>query len=271
MRIALIADIHGNPLALDAVLDDIEARGGVDGYWILGDLCAIGFDPAGVLERLAKLPDALFVRGNADRYVTSGELPDPSFEQVRAEPSLIPLLAEVTGSFNWTKGYVTGRGWFGWLAALPTEHRLTLPDGTRVLLTHASPTGDDEGTGLNPSLTDDHIRAEIAGCGADLICVGHFHLAMARQVDGVQMINPGAVSNNFAPDLRASYAMLEANANGYRVNFHRAFYDLEAAKEATLRSGNPGAGYILRFLRGEVRASWMQHWDGVSHHPTITG
>jgi predicted phosphodiesterase len=271
MRIALIADIHGNPIALDAALADILARGGVDGYWILGDLCAIGFDPAGVLERLSTLPNALFVRGNADRYVTSGELPDPSFEQVRADPSLVPLLAEVSGSFSWTKGYVSGRGWFGWLAALPTEHRLTLPDGTRVLLTHASPTGNDEGTGLNPSLTDDELRAEIAGCEADLVCVGHFHMATQRRVDGVQIINPGAVNNNFAPDLRAGYAILEADTNGYTVSFHRAAYDLEAAKEATLSSGNPGAGYILRFLRGEVRASWMQRWDGVSHYPTIIG
>lgn len=271
MRIALIADIHGNPMALDTVLADIQARGGVDGYWILGDLCAIGFDPAGVLDRLSNLPNALFVRGNADRYVTSGDLPDPSFEQVRADPSLIPLLAEVVGSFNWTKGYISGRGWFDWLAALPTEHRLMLPDGTRVLLTHASPTGNDEGAGLNPALSDDEVRAEIAGCEADLICVGHFHLAIDRQVDGVRIINPGAVSNNFAPDLRAGYAILEADVNGHVVNFHRTAYDLEAAKEATQRSGNPGAGYLLRFLRGEVRASWMQRWDGVLHNPTIIG
>lgn len=36
MRLAILADIHGNPIALDAVLGDIEERGGVDGYWALG-------------------------------------------------------------------------------------------------------------------------------------------------------------------------------------------------------------------------------------------
>ena len=269
MRIAILADIHGNPMALDAALADIRARG-VDGYWILGDLCAIGYDPAGVLDRLEKLPNALLVRGNADRYVTSGELPDPSFEQVEANPSLIPLLAEVVGSFNWTKGYLTGRGWFGWLAALPTSQRVVLPDGTRVLLAHSTPTSDD-GKGLNPSLSDEQLRAELAGCDADLVCVGHFHLPMDRMLDGVRVINPGAVSNNFAPDLRASYAILEADINGCRIQWHRAAYDLEAAKEAARRSGNPGAGYILRFMEGSVRASWMQRWDGVTHEAKITG
>src|SRR5947207_15407140 len=55
MRIALLSDIHGNPLALDAVLTDIEAQGGVDTYWLLGDFSSLGYDPVGVLERVTKL------------------------------------------------------------------------------------------------------------------------------------------------------------------------------------------------------------------------
>ena len=58
MRIALLSDIHGNPLALDAVLADIEAQGGVDTYWLLGDFSSLGYDPVGVLERVTKLPHA---------------------------------------------------------------------------------------------------------------------------------------------------------------------------------------------------------------------
>ncbi len=52
MRIALLSDIHGNSIALEAVLEDIQAQGDVDAYWVLGDLAAIGYDPVGVLERL---------------------------------------------------------------------------------------------------------------------------------------------------------------------------------------------------------------------------
>ena len=46
MRLALLSDVHGNPIALDAVLKDIAAQGGADRYWVLGDLVAIGYDPA---------------------------------------------------------------------------------------------------------------------------------------------------------------------------------------------------------------------------------
>ena len=268
MRIAILADIHGNSIALNAALADIQTRGGADGYWVLGDLCAVGYDPSGVLDRLGLLQNALFVRGNADRYVATGELPEPTFDQVRADPSLIPLLAEVTGHFSWVKGNITGRGWLGWLTALSTEQRLVLPDGRRVLLTHGTPIRDD-GQGLNPALTDDAVRYEIANSNADLICVGHFHMQMNRLIDDVRIINPGAVSNNFAPDLRAAYAILTADASGYAIRYYRVAYDLEATKVAIQRSGDPGASYQIRFAEGQVRAGWLDHWDGVAHSVTI--
>ena len=67
MRLAILSDIHGHAIALDAVLDDIEQNGGVDGYWFLGDYAAIGANPVKVLERITTLPNATFIRGNTDR------------------------------------------------------------------------------------------------------------------------------------------------------------------------------------------------------------
>ena len=78
MRLALLSDLHGNPIALDAVLADIEAKGSVDGYLVLGDLVAVGHDPGCVLERLVRLPGARFVQGNTDRYVVTGQRPYPT-------------------------------------------------------------------------------------------------------------------------------------------------------------------------------------------------
>ena len=61
MKTALLGDIHGNLVALDAVLRDTTDIG-VDSYVINGDLVAIGHDPVGVLERLTKLPDTIYLR-----------------------------------------------------------------------------------------------------------------------------------------------------------------------------------------------------------------
>src|SRR5687767_12043569 len=104
MKLALLSDIHGNSVALDAVLADIKAQGGVDAHWILGDLVAIGHDPVGVLERLTQLPNARFVRGNTDRYVFAGDRPFPSLTEAEADPKLLSVLVEVAGTMAWTQG-----------------------------------------------------------------------------------------------------------------------------------------------------------------------
>lgn len=269
MRIALLADIHGNSLALDAVLADIERRGGVNGYWLLGDYCAIGYDPSGVVERLQALPNTVSIRGNADRYVATGDRPAPSYEMTRENLDLIPTLAEVHGSFGWTCGHLSARGLLDWLREIDPNHHLTLPDGTRVLLTHASP-GSDDGRGLNHSLSDDEFRALTAGANADLICVGHFHTAMDRTTDGLRAINPGSISNSLTADVRAAYAILTAGETGYKVAYHRVSYDHAAALEATRRCGIPGMDYACRGLSGQIAARWMARWDGVTHSPPIT-
>jgi predicted phosphodiesterase len=95
MRVAILSDIHGNSIALDAVLADLRSHGGVDAYWVLGDLVALGPDPIGVLERLDRLENASFIRGNTDRYTAMGDRPPPTLEEVAQDPSLVPRLIEV--------------------------------------------------------------------------------------------------------------------------------------------------------------------------------
>jgi predicted phosphodiesterase len=242
MRLALLSDVHGNPIALDAVLADIEVRGGADGYLVLGDLAAIGHDPVTVLERVSRLPNVLVTRGNTDRYILTGDrpaIPPPPGKEI-----------EVAHSFAWTQGYVTGAGWFDWLERLPLEVRLDLPDGTRVLGVHAAP-GLDEGPGINPVQTDREVRALLSDCGAELVLTGHTHWALDRTVDGVRAVNLGSVSNPWAPDLRASYVLLDAGAHGYTVHARRVAYDRQAVIDAIDASHHPTPGYLKAWFRGE--------------------
>jgi len=68
MRIAILADIHGNLLALDAVIDDLQHRS-VDRVVNLGDCVSGPLWPAETAQRLMDL-DWPTVRGNHDRWVT---------------------------------------------------------------------------------------------------------------------------------------------------------------------------------------------------------
>jgi putative phosphoesterase len=259
MRIAVMADIHSNSIALDAVLADIRISGGVQGYWILGDLVAIGHDPVGVMERLAELPNAVFIRGNADRYTSSGEYPRPDQDDVRSDLSVLPVFTEVNRGFAWTQGALAVNGWLDWLDDLPLEYRLTLPDGTRMLAVHASP-GEDDGKGFNFTMSDAQMAEQLGTPEADVVLVGHTHWPFDRIVNGVRVINTGSVSNPFPPDLRASYMIFDIEEDGYQVTFRRVDYDHQAVIDAVRRLRHPSGAYIIDFQQGKVESSWLKAW-----------
>src|SRR5436190_19701222 len=88
MRFAAIADVHGNYLALEAVLADIRARGITD-IVDLGDMASGPLDARRTLDMLMAL-DATHVRGNHDRWLidrpveTMGAWERPAYAQVQA-------------------------------------------------------------------------------------------------------------------------------------------------------------------------------------------
>ena len=251
MRVAIFSDIHGNIVALDAVLSDIESEGGVDQYWVVGDLAALGPSPVQVLERLANLPNARIVRGNTDRYVYTGiDRPFPSMDQARNDPRLLSSLVECAGTFAWTQGVLTPGGWIDWLDNLPLEIRETLPGGTKVLAVHAAP-GRDEGLGLKPGLDDQQLARFVGDCEADVILCGHTHQAVDQRFNRHHLVNLGSVSNPYAPDLRASYVMLTADQRGYTLRHRRVDYDRDAVIREMLRLRHPAASYVIASLSGE--------------------
>jgi len=260
VRIAFFSDIHGNAIALEAVLADIAAHCvadacDVDEYWVLGDLVAVGPQPIAVLERVTALPNVRFVRGNTDRYVTVGDRPPPYLDDVLADPARLPAFAEVAQTMAWTQGALMATGWLPFFDALPIEQRLTLPDGTHLLGVHGSP-GTDGGRGLRPDYDDEFLHQQVANCGADLVIVGHTHWPMNRRLGGVHAVNLGSVSNPQVPDRSAWYAILDADNGGYDLRHHAAAYD-NAAVIATLTDvRHPAPAFIARHMRGEFARDW---------------
>lgn len=249
MKIVILSDIHGNSIALDAVLSDVKPLQ-VDEYWILGDIVALGPDPVGVLERLSAFPNCKFIRGNTDRYVVTGDRPPPFPSELDGDHEMIRRFAEVAGTFAWTQGAITSAGWFDWVSELPLAFDAALPDGTTCLCVHASP-GNDDGTGVHKEMTDTEIQPLLQGCTADLICLGHTHQQIDRKVGRWHILNPGSVSNPRQPVLQASYATLTATQAGYTVEHHSVDYDREAVIAQVQKLKHPGANFIVQHLRGE--------------------
>ena len=70
------------------------------------------------------------------------------------------------------------------------------------------------------------------------------------------MVNPGSVGNPLIPSLRATYAVLEADGNGYRVEHRAVEYDRGLAEQKAWEVQHPQAEFISSFLRGERVRSW---------------
>jgi len=244
-----MSDIHGNRQALEAVISDAVEHG-VDRWWVLGDLVAIGPDPVRTVELLANLPHVEIISGNTERYVLTDDRPPPHPDAVVGDPELLPLYALIQRSFAWTAGALAAHGWTDWLRDLPAEVRTVLPDGTSMLGVHASPQRDD-GEGITPDRDEDDLRRELVGADAQLVVAGHSHQPTDRVVDGVRAVNLGSVSNPITDDLRASYVVLHTDREGHRVEHRRVSYDQAAFLDAVARSEHPAADFIASFQRGD--------------------
>jgi diadenosine tetraphosphatase ApaH/serine/threonine PP2A family protein phosphatase len=175
--------------------------------------------------------------------VLEGELP----EIVRTGGTELILAA--TASFSWTRGAITAIGAYDWLASLPVEQRMTLPDGTHVLLVHASP-GADDGPGIYESMTDqDLVDCGITAAQCGLIFVGHTHRPLDRTVAGTRVVNLGSVSVPAKAERRAMWTLLSADENSYTIERRFSAYDIEGVCAALDAERHPSAEWLKTKLR----------------------
>ncbi|GLH77722.1 DNA methylase [Bradyrhizobium sp. SSBR45G] len=246
MRFAAIADVHGNHLALEAVLADIHAQA-VTEIVNLGDMASGPLDARRTMDRLMAL-DAVHVRGNHDRWLI-----DRPREKMGAWER--PAIAQLES------------GHLDWLRTIPA----TAVYRDQVFLCHATPDDDNvywlESVAPDGAVTCaplDEIERIAAGISQSLILCGHTHTARAvRLRDARLIVNPGSVgSPGFSynvphphvieagtPDAR--YAILELTSAGWSVSFRHVPYDHQAM--AALARTNGDAEFASALATGWVR------------------
>lgn len=244
MRVALISDLHGNTVAMEAALDGI-ADFGVDEIICLGDIAANGPDPSGAIDRLVDI-GAMSVMGNTD----AGMVEVPAWWH---DPSSmgIPLDGHPGIEIGvWCAEQISSAE-RGYLAGLPLTVELEL-SSMRLLGFHGSPRSFDD---LVTSTTPEPEIAEIvSGTSHELLAGGHTHVPMVRRIDGRTWINPGSVGLPFTgygyagsvsilP--RASYAIIEALGSAVSIHLHEAPIDLIRLEREVRTSGMPNADWWL--------------------------
>ncbi len=242
MRIAVIADVHGNLLGLEAVLAHLRAAA-PDLLVNLGDLVSGPFDPRGSADAQMGLACPT-IMGNHDRQVRDG----------------------VPGALdNFARQRLSGQQ-LDWIKGLPSS--LALADG-QVFACHGGPGGDleylleDVSTGRARLDTAEAIRPRLGGIGeARVVLCGHTHMPRMASVDGVLVVNPGSVG---LPGYRtaepvphvmeagtphARYAIIERHRDGWTAELRAVPYDHDAAARQAEEQGWPQAAHV-------VRTGWM--------------
>lgn len=214
MKVAIVSDFHGNLVALDAVLADLE-RVNPEVIAHGGDLAFNGPRPVECVDRIRELgwPGVL---GNMDRA-----LENPTGRRV-----------------TWATEQL-GRERNAWLQTLPMEWR----QEDRVALVHAVP--GDLWQAVFPETGDDELLAIYGPLGARIAVYCHIHRPFVRTIGDLTVANSGSVGLPFDGDPRASYLVIEDG----RVENRRVDYDVERAVAEVLASGLPEADAVATMYR----------------------
>jgi predicted phosphodiesterase len=256
MKVAILADIHGNLPALEVVMNDIETWR-PDAVLLAGDVVNRGPKPLECLRIVQTKMEGdswLVVRGNHEDYVLKQARPDA--------PSSGPEF-EIDRSAFWT--YQKLNGQVSSLKAMPFQVNVFDPAGREVRAVHASMRNNRDGIYVDTS--DEDLRRKIAPAPA-VLCVGHTHKPLIRRIDDTLVINVGSVGMPFDGDKRSSYAQLTWQYGSWRAELIRLEYNRKQTEQDFFSTGFfDGAGELARIMLLEFRQAraylhlWVRQYE----------
>lgn len=231
-RTAVIADIHGNRWALEAVLEDVKHLA-IEQIVNLGDVLYGPLDPSGTAELLQSL-DIPTVRGNEDRILFDA-----------------PTRSTMTATIEYVANQIS-RDQIRWIEDLP----ITRTVGDDLFLCHGTPQADTEylleqvcvgGTCLRSA---EQIQASVSGVAQRLILCGHSHTPRVVSLPtGQLVVNPGSVGLQAYDDDQpashivetgsphARYCVLSASGDRWSIDQRLVSYDWDAAAAVASKNG----------------------------------
>jgi predicted phosphodiesterase len=241
VRIAIIADTHGNLISLDAVLADIE-RCGVEQIVCLGDVAGLGPQPREVIARLRALGCPV-VMGNADVFMLEPWVLAPE-NHLHAD--------EMTGRMHdmerWGAAQLDAAD-RDYIRTFQPTVEVPFEDGNALLCYHGSPLSNR--AEIRASTPDAELAKQLGERRTPVMAGGHTHEQFVRRLDETIVLNPGSVGLPYET-LRAGgarnppwaeYAVLTAEGGRLDVLLRRVPVDQAAIRQALLDSGMPHAAW----------------------------
>lgn len=243
MRIGIIADIHGNLLALETVLNEL-AQEQIDRIICLGDVAAIGPQPREVIGRLHEIGCPV-VMGNTDAWLLT---PPPASDSTDGR-----TIREIT---HWCAEQLSTAD-LDYVRAFPPTIELALDESRTVLCYHGSPRSFDDV--IAATTPDAEMARMLANHDAAVMVGGHTHIQMVRRYADMHIVNVGSIGlpgvnagSAELPDNHAvrwaEYGVLSLTNGRLSIDLRRTPLDVAALLQAGRASGMPHMDW------------WAQRW-----------
>ncbi len=207
MKVALLGDIHGNHLALAAVLAAARKQG-AERLLVTGDLVGYYFWPGEVLELLEPW-DMAVVRGNHEDMLAAA----------RKQPEILGQVDKQYGTGLRIALETLSSAQLDWLENLPHPLQVEI-GGCRILLCHGAPWDVDQY--IYPDAKDG-VVSKCAESGHDWVVLGHTHYPMRRECGVTTIVNPGSVGQPRNRKPGAHWALLDTRVG--QVEQFNEMYD----------------------------------------------
>lgn len=223
MRIAIVSDPHGDLVALNTVIADVEQQEEIDEIVLAGDLAQGGPQPAEVIDEIMGR-GWRSVRGNSD---------DLLVRVARGEPLGMDEPDDVVEMAQWSADRL-GPDRVEFLRSLPLALDLPISTGDHLVIVHSTPWSNQDV--VLPDAPDEVAQRVIDAAGGRVVAYGHIHTPYQRLVGDSVLLSVGAISTSNDADPRAAYTIIDAG-EVIRVEVRRVECPAEERLAAYERAG----------------------------------
>ena len=210
MKIALISDIHGNQIALEAVLADIK-RVGVDQIICLGDIANVGPHPRQCIDIIRDL-NCPTVQGNHELYLL-GRFEDDTW---RTSP--------IWGGMRWSRDQLRPDQ-MTYIDELPYQYEIAGNGRANAIFVHGSPLSQYRG--FMPDHNDAAIAERMNGLDDTTLFCGHTHLPLYRPWSNSWLVNIGSVGMPIDGTPTAKYVIATQLKQEWHIEFRKIEYNID--------------------------------------------
>lgn len=255
MRLAVISDIHGNLVAFEAVLKDLQSIGEVDLIWCLGDLAMGGTRPGECVAKVRELHEQYgkdkfkVIGGNTDRYIVTGKRPEiPAAKDAEGLAKRKENFQQRDDLINWALERLSWEDYEFMAQTIGRELHKNVEGYGHVIGYHAIP-GDDEPMSLKPDAPLEEAQDALLDRAGKLAIGGHTHLVMDRMLGSWRAINPGSVGLSFTDVTKAEWALIIFEQGAATVDFRTVPYNFQAVLADMAVVNYPHPAWLQKFVK----------------------